>query len=108
MVTYLCSRCIDFFFHVHSSRDQTPGLYECQNTLFWHTDIFCKTTIKEFVSNCFLCVCITSYPTSDTTLKRDHLVGPVTEILMISQEMVITLQFIFVGTTWVVFSATGR
>ena len=27
-------------------------------------------------------------------LKRDHLVGPVTEILMISQEMVVTLQFI--------------
>ena len=34
--------------------------------------------------------------------------GPVTEILMISQEMVVTLQFIFVGKTWVVFNATGR
>ena len=42
-----------------------------------------------------------------TILKRDHLVRPVTEILMISQEMVVTLQFIFVGKTWVVFSATG-
>ena len=71
-----------------------------------------KYFVKQLSRNLFQtvsCVCfITSYPTSDTTLKRDLLVGPVTEIILISQEAVVTLQFIFVGTTWVVFSATGR
>ena len=38
-------------------------------------------------------------------LKRDHLLGPVTEILMTGPE---TLQFIFVDMTWVVLSATGK
>ena len=41
-------------------------------------------------------------------LKRDHPVRLVTEILLTGQEVVVTFQLIFVGTTWVVFSATRK